>query len=73
MRGAAIDAFEASEKAYPSYHQVYEIGRLIKARRHELNDPKKAAELGQLIATDYAFGAPTDLLEELRRTTTAPK
>lgn len=62
----SILAFEAAESAYPSYHQVYELARLIKSRKQALSDPAtKKAVLTEII-TSYSYGAPSDLLAQLR-------
>lgn len=62
----AASAFEASERAYPTYHWVYELGRLLRTRKERWNDPSKMKPALQQIVTDYAYGAPADLLEQLR-------
>lgn len=62
----ALSAFQASESAYPTYHQVYELSRLIKSRRQDLNDPSKRKEIFQLIVDNYSYGAPPDLLSQIR-------
>lgn len=60
----AIQAFEAAEKAYPSYHSVYEIGRLLKSRRSELDDPVKRGEILNEIASSYMV--PSDLRQKMK-------
>lgn len=65
--GQAVVAFQAAESAYPSYHQVYELSRLLKARKEDLSDSSKRKAVLQQIVANYAYGAPSDLLEQLQR------
>jgi hypothetical protein len=62
----AIKAFQSAEAAYPSYHQVYELARLIRQKKPDLADPERRKELFRLVVSQYAYGAPSDLLERLR-------
>jgi len=62
----AMNAFKAAENAYHSYHQVYELARLIKEKKSELGDPNKRKDFLQVIVTQFAYGAPQDLMERLR-------
>jgi hypothetical protein len=63
----AIAAFKAAENAYPGYHQVYEIARLISARRQDLNDPSKRKAVLQQIVVYFSWEAPADLLDQLKK------
>ena len=62
----AIKAFQAAEDAYHSYHQVYELARLLRAKAPDLNDDNKRKEVFQLIIDKYSYGAPPDLLNQLK-------
>jgi hypothetical protein len=62
----AIESFQASEDAYNSYHQVFELSKLLRSRRQELNDENKRREIFQLIVDKYSYGAPPDLLNQLK-------
>jgi hypothetical protein len=62
----AASAFEASEKAYPTYHWVYELGRLLKSHQSAWNDPSAMKPILQQIVSKYAYGAPPDIFEQLR-------
>jgi hypothetical protein len=62
----AIKAFQAAEDAYHSYHQVYELARLLRAKGPDLNDDNKRKEVFQLIIDKYSYGAPPDLLNQLK-------
>jgi len=62
----AINAFQSAEAAYPRYHDVYELARLIKDRKAQLDDPEKRKELFRLIVSQHSFRAPADLLERIK-------
>jgi len=63
----AIDAFRNSENASNQYHQVYEIARYLRENRSKLSD--KNSEFWDTahkkIATDYAWGMPSDIRKRL--------
>jgi len=59
----AISAFQAAEKAYPSYHSVYEIARILQSRRIDLDDPLRRREILKEIATSYMV--PSDLRQKM--------
>ncbi len=63
----AIQAFTEAEDAYPTYHQVYEIGRLLSRNRTALADPAQRRAVLKRIVDEYGWNAPEDLLAELRR------
>lgn len=63
----AIKAFQASEDAYNSYHQVYELAKLLRSRRQDLNDENKRKEVFQVIVDKHSYGAPSDLLNQLKK------
>jgi len=62
----AIIAFEDAEKIYPSFHQNYEIARLLKKDREKLNDPVEKKNILIKIINDYSWGAPRDMIDRLR-------
>lgn len=62
----AIAAFQASENAYNSYHQVYELARFVRRNKEQFNDPANKKELFQKIVSDYSYGAPPDLLGQIK-------
>ena len=64
---AAIAAFEAAEEAYPSYHAVYDIARLLRANRARWDDSTARREVLSTIVTRYAWKPPEELLQELKR------
>ncbi len=63
----AIQAFQEAEAAYPTYGNAYEIGRLLSRNRAALADPAQRRAVLKRIVDEYAWGAPEDLLAELRR------
>ena len=65
----AIEVFGASEKAYPSFHQVYEINRFLKKNRNLFNTPRGQKIIKRKIIKDFSWKAPSDLLEQLKSQT----
>ena len=65
---AALDAFDEARRIWPEYHNVYEIGRLLRQRRDELQAASAQAwpQLYRDILTDYSWGMPQDLRATLR-------
>jgi hypothetical protein len=63
---AAIQSFQAAEDAYPSYHQVYELARLLRQKKSTLADAEAQRRFFSLIAKDYSYGAPPDVLQRLK-------
>lgn len=59
-------AFEASENAYNSYHNVYELARLVRDNKSQLSNPAKKKEVFQKIVKDLSYGAPPDLLAQIK-------
>lgn len=63
---AAIESFERAETIYPSFHSVYEISRLLRRERIQLDDPAGRSRVLLQIADNFSWGAPDDLLKKLR-------
>jgi hypothetical protein len=63
----AQEDFRQSEGAYPGYHQVYEIGRLLRSRQKDFNNSTVRKQIAQTIVEQYYRGAPPDLFEQLRQ------
>ena len=59
----ALERFQEAEYAYPSYHNVYEIGKLL--RRQNDNPDWKA--IYKEIVSKYSWGVPKDIIEELKK------
>ncbi len=62
----AIAAFNKAERSFPSYHQVYEIGKLLQQEKENLNNLQKRRKIFERIANDMNFGAPPEMIEKLR-------
>ncbi len=62
----AIAAFDDAEAAYSQFHQVYEIGRLLRANRDELDTDGGRLAVLRRIVEDMSWKAPPDLLARLR-------
>lgn len=65
---AAIAAFDEARGIWPDYHNVAELGRVLRARRENLADPDSAAwpRLYRDILTHYSWGLPADLRAAVR-------
>ena len=63
----AIEAFEDTEIIYPTFHQVYEIGRLLRGNRSKLDIPDERRKVFLEIVEKYSWEAPRDLLLELKQ------
>ena len=63
----AIEAFEDTEVIYPAFHQVYEIGRLLRGNRSKLDIPDERRKIFNKIVKKYSWEAPQDLLLELKK------
>ena len=60
-------SFEAAEQAYPEFHQVYEIARLLRREQSRLDDPEIQKRVLSKIISDYSWKAPADLLADIER------
>lgn len=65
---AAIAAFDEARSIWPEYHNVAEIGRVLRRQQEALTDPGSAAwpRLYREILTRYSWGLPEDLRSEIR-------
>ena len=61
--------FENAESSYPGYHNVYEIARLLRRKKAELENPEARKKVLITILTSYSYKAPADLLEQLKMLT----
>lgn len=62
----AAQAFQDAENAFSGFHAAFEISKLLKARRSDLNDPAKRKEVFQIIATKLSYGAPPEIISKLK-------
>jgi len=63
----AITAFDKAETSYPSFHQVYEISRLLRKERDSLDDPEKRRQVYRQIVNDMNYKAPKELIDKLKK------
>ncbi len=65
---AAIAAFDDARDIWPEYHNVAEIGRILRKRQDQLADPSSEAwgQLFREIVTRYSWGVPEDLRAAIR-------
>jgi hypothetical protein len=72
---AAIAAFDEARSIWPEYHNVAEIGRVLRQQRDRLADPESPAwqQLYREILTRYSWGLPEDLRDGIRAGATAAK
>ncbi|GEM_PF-4485472 len=62
----AIKAFDAAERAYNGYNNVWEISRLLKVNKAEMNNPVKKREVFETIEKKYSWRAPADSLQKIK-------
>ncbi len=65
---SAVSALKRAEDEYPSFHQVYEIRRLLERERAglEAGESAKWKEVYRRIVDSYSWKAPPDPLDELK-------
>lgn len=61
----AIQSFKDAETVYPSFHNTYEIGRLLKAKKDDYNTKNTKIEVLEKIIKEYSWGMPPSVLKEL--------
>ena len=64
---SARRAFEAAERAYPSFHQVHEIARLLKREQSRLRSPGDQKRVLTQIVSEYSWKAPAELIAAIER------
>ncbi|MEO6725878.1 MAG: hypothetical protein ABIU20_04335 [Blastocatellia bacterium] len=62
----AAQAFQDAENALSGFHSAYELSRLIRSRRSDLNDPAKRKEVFQIIVNKLSFGAPPEVISKMK-------
>jgi len=60
-------AFEAAERSYPSFHQVYEIAHLLQREQARLHSPEVQKRVLARIVADHSWKAPADLLAAIEQ------
>lgn len=63
----ALNKFSRAENTLPSYHMVYEISLYLTKSKDKFNDPVMAIQLKKTIVKQYSWGAPSDILSQIRR------
>lgn len=63
----ALDDFDASEKAHPTFHHSYEIARLLRQHRQELDKLSVQKQVLDKIVSDYWGYIPNEVLQKLRQ------
>lgn len=61
----ALSEFKATDLAYPTFHQAYEISRLLEKNLSEMSDPEKRKVVFRRIVKDYSYGAPAKYIQKL--------
>lgn len=61
----AIESFESAEKVYTSFHQVYEIARLLKKEQANMANAFVRKEVFNRIINEYSWKAPQKYLARL--------
>lgn len=64
----ALTSFEAAEKAFPTYHNVYEIASLLRKEKTNFSSPEIRKSILIRIINEYSWGMPDDIKEQLRKT-----
>ncbi len=68
---AALDHFEKATKAWPSYHNVSEIARLLRSKGRELSIAQSKEKAGQEVYQEiwdkYSWGMPEEIKAEMRK------
>jgi len=62
----AIKSFQESEDSFNSYHNAYDIARLLRENKNRLDDPEVKKEVFKTIVNKHAYGAPPDLFKEVK-------
>ncbi|WP_282610383.1 hypothetical protein [Pelagibius sp. Alg239-R121] len=67
--GGALQAFGEAFEAWPDYHNVSEIQKLLKKHKSDLSDPGSPAweMVYRIILADLSWGLPSDLRPEFRK------
>jgi hypothetical protein len=61
----AMSEFEATDQVYPTFHQAYEISRLLRQNLDAMRDPVKRKAVFRQIVADYNYGAPVEYIRKL--------
>jgi hypothetical protein len=64
----ALTSFETAERAFPIYHNVYEIASLLRKEKTNFSSPEIRKSILIRIINEYSWGMPDDIKEQLRLT-----
>lgn len=64
---AALTAFAAAERSFPSYHNVFEIHNLLRRERTFSSDPATRQRVVARILREYSWGIPADIRPALEQ------
>jgi hypothetical protein len=62
----AIKSFQEAEDSFNTYHNVYDIAKLLREKRSRIDDPAVKKEVFNTIVNKHAYGAPPDLFKEVK-------
>jgi len=62
----AINSFQESEDSFNTYHNAYDIAKLLRENKTRLNDPTVKKEVFKTIVNKHSYGAPSDLFKEVK-------
>lgn len=61
----ALSEFEATDRVYPTFHQAYEIARLLRQNLSTMNDSNFRKSVFRRIVTEFSYGAPPKYIEKI--------
>lgn len=61
----ALSEFETAETVYPTFHQAYEISRLLRQNLNTMGESKNRKDVFKRIVAQYSYGAPSQYLQKL--------
>jgi tetratricopeptide (TPR) repeat protein len=61
----ALSEFEEAERVYPTFHQAYEIARLLRRNLSSISEPAIRKSVLKQIVTQLSYGAPPEYLQKL--------
>jgi hypothetical protein len=61
----ALSEFEATDQVYPTFHQAYEISRLLRQNLAAMREPDKRKAVFRQIIAEYNHGAPAEYIRKL--------
>ena len=62
----AIQSFDAAEKAYPTFHSVYGISRVLKKNKDQWSDESARKSVYSQIVDQHSWKAPPEYIKKLK-------